>query len=71
MNKLLAKFRQTNSAKDALKLLAYLDKHPFAVCLIAATPDSVLIANLREMRSRAIHNLASRRVEQAKALSVE
>lgn len=53
MQKLLPKFRQSQSAADALKLLAYLDKHPFAECL--SVGDSVLINDLRAKRARALH----------------
>lgn len=41
-----------NSAKDALKLLAYLDKHPF---VLAPLSDRVLVDTLREKRARALH----------------
>jgi hypothetical protein len=54
MQKLLTKFRQTQSAKDALRLLAYLDKHPFGVVL-ASVEDQVVVETLREKRARAIH----------------
>jgi hypothetical protein len=53
MQKLLAKFKQTKSAADALKLLAYLDKHPFAACL-AHADDVVLIRRLRVLRACAL-----------------
>jgi hypothetical protein len=55
MQKLLAKFRQTQSAANALRLLAYLDKHPFAECLSLDGADRVLIADLRAKRARAQH----------------
>jgi hypothetical protein len=55
MQKLLTKFRQTQSAKDALKLLAYLDKHPFAECVAPLGSDRALINDLRAKRARAIH----------------
>lgn len=64
MNKLLTKFRQsqsisqTDAAKAALRLLAYLDKHPMAVCL-AALPDVVLIRDLQAKRARALHAVYS------------
>jgi hypothetical protein len=62
MQKLLTKFRQTNSAADALRLLRYLDKHPFAECLVAGTADAVLINALREKRARAIHAIHAARL---------
>jgi hypothetical protein len=56
MQKLLTKFRHTQSAKDALKLLAYLDKHPFGVVL-ASIKDQAVVETLREKRARAIDAL--------------
>jgi hypothetical protein len=55
MQKLLAKFRQAQTAANALRLLAYLDKHPFAVCLVGGTADAVLINDLRAKRARALN----------------
>jgi hypothetical protein len=55
MQKLLAKFRQSPTAANALRLLAYLDKHPFAELITAGTADAVLIGTLREKRARALH----------------
>jgi hypothetical protein len=54
LQKHLAKFRQTQSAANALRLLAYLDKHPFGFVL-ASIEDQVLIGTLREKRARALH----------------
>jgi hypothetical protein len=55
MQKLLFKFRQAQTAANALRLLAYLDKHPFAECLSLEGSDRVLIADLRAKRARALH----------------
>lgn len=55
MQKLIAKFRQTQSAVDALKLCAYADKHPMAICSIASGSDRVLIHDLQAKRARALH----------------
>jgi hypothetical protein len=55
MQKHLAKFRQAQTAANALRLLAYLDKHPFAECLHLSVEDRVLVATLREKRARALH----------------
>lgn len=60
MQKLLAKFYAAKSmpetARAALRLLAYLDKHPFAICIGGLSlADSVTINRLREQRARAIH----------------
>jgi len=52
MQKLLSKFRQTHSAADALRLLNYCDKHPFAVYL-SPGEDLDLIAKLARVRDRA------------------
>lgn len=54
MKKLLAKFRQTQSAADALKLLAYVDRHP--VGFFALTfEDQDIVNDLSAKRARAIH----------------
>jgi hypothetical protein len=55
MQKLLAKFRQTQTAANALRLLAYLDKHPFAEVVSLSVEDRVLVNDLREKRARALH----------------
>jgi hypothetical protein len=62
MQKLTAKFHQTQSAKDALRLLTYLDKHPFAECIAPLGPDRLLIDDLRAKRARAIHAVRLSRV---------
>jgi hypothetical protein len=51
----LAKFRQTQTAANVLRLLAYLDKHPFAECMSLSVADRVLINDLRAKRARALH----------------
>jgi hypothetical protein len=56
MLKLLTKFRQTQSANGALKLLAYLDKHPFGIVL-ASVEDQAVVETLRAKRARAIDAL--------------
>lgn len=66
MQKHLAKFRQAQTAANALRLLAYLDKHPFGVVL-ASVEDQALIETLRIKRSNAIRALASQAVERAKS----
>lgn len=53
MQKLLAKFKQTRTAADALRLLAYLDKHPMAMVCGVAVDDVALINKLTEVRERA------------------
>lgn len=55
MNKLITKFRQTQSASDALKLCAYADKHPMAICGVASGSDRVLVNDLLAKRARALH----------------
>jgi hypothetical protein len=55
MQKLLAKFRQDETAANALRLLAYLDKHPFAELIAAGTSHAVMIDALRTKRARAIY----------------
>jgi hypothetical protein len=55
MQKLLSKFRQSQAAKDALRLLTYLDRHPFAVLVSTSVEDRVLITTLQEKRARALH----------------
>lgn len=57
MQKLLAKFRQTQKGGDALRLLAYLDKHPMGICA-AVLSDRALIRDLQAKRARAIHAVA-------------
>jgi hypothetical protein len=53
LEKLLAKFRKTGTAKDALRLLTYLDRHPFAVCL-SSQEDGEIVKRLRQVRERAL-----------------
>lgn len=55
MQKHLAKFRQAQTAANALRLLDYLDAHPFAECVGGSVADRVLIGTLREKRARALH----------------
>jgi hypothetical protein len=55
MQKHLAKFRQAQTAANALRLLAYLDAHPFAECICPVGADRVLIDDLRLKRARALH----------------
>jgi hypothetical protein len=60
MQKHLAKFRQAQTAANALRLLAYLDEHPFSF-LMLPVEDRVLIGTLREKRARALHAIRSAR----------
>jgi hypothetical protein len=55
MRKLLFKFRHAQTAANALRLLAYLNKHPFAECMSLSVADRVLINDLRAKRARALH----------------
>lgn len=61
MQKLLTKFRQTWSAADALKLCAYYDKHPMAICRVASGSDRVLVNDLLAMRACALHAVYSKK----------